>query len=83
MIAITKAEKDAIVAQYPNVHIVRTMKQRSKRHRYYCVEDRRVMRMLDKMRNPNAANETIGGVRNTRKNGKRVRNRLSQKVGVR
>lgn len=56
MIAITKEEKDAILKLYPNTHIVRTMKQRSKRHRYYCVEDRGVMRLLKKLR---------GDVRNT------------------
>lgn len=50
MIAITKEEKDAIRELFPNTHIVRTMKQKSKRHRYYCVEDRNVMRLLRKMR---------------------------------
>ena len=50
MIAITKEEKEAIVEAFPHTHIVRTMKQRSKRHRYYCVEDRNVMKMLKKMR---------------------------------
>ena len=50
MIAITKEEKDMIRELYPNTHIVRTMKQKSKRHHYYCVEDRNVMRLLKKMR---------------------------------
>lgn len=53
MIAITKSEKDAIRQQFPNVHIVRTMKQRSKRHRYYCEETTPVMRYLNEIRNPN------------------------------
>ena len=50
MIAINKAEKDAIRAQFPNVHIVRTMKQKSKRHRYYCEESKGVMRYLRELR---------------------------------
>lgn len=50
MIAITKAEKDAISAQFPNAHIVRTMKQKSKRHHYYCEESKGVMRYLEETR---------------------------------
>ena len=50
MIAITKAEKDAISQRFPNANIVRTMKQRSKRHRYYCEESKSVMRFLKQMR---------------------------------
>lgn len=77
MVLITKEEKDAIVAQYPNAHIVRTMKTRSKRHRYYCVEDRRVMRILSKMRGQEYdgdKNRNGGGYHNrTRKNAKRER----------
>ena len=53
MIAINKEEKEAIRKLYPHVHIVRTMKQKSKRHRYYCEESRSVMRYLDKVRNAN------------------------------
>lgn len=82
MIAITKAEKDVIAAQFPNVHIVRTMKQKSKRHRYYCVEDRRVMRLLDRMRNPESANKSDGGGNNSRKKRKRNRNRVPQETRV-
>lgn len=51
MIAITKAEKDVICERFPNVHIVRTMKQKSKRHRYYCEESKGVMNYLRKARN--------------------------------
>ena len=83
MIAITKAEKEVIREQFPNVHIVRTMKQKSKRHRYYCVEDRRVMRLLDRMRNPNAGNDSKGGARNTRKKAKRNSYRTPKETGVR
>lgn len=52
MVLINKKEKDAIVKRFPNVHIVRTMKQKSKRHRYYCEEKISVMRFLERMRNP-------------------------------
>ena len=50
MIAISKQEKEAIVKRFPNVHIVRTMKQKSKRHRYYCEESKGVMRYLEEIR---------------------------------
>ena len=50
MIAIDKAEKEAICARFPNIHIVRTMRQKSKRHRYYCEESKSVLRFLQGMR---------------------------------
>lgn len=55
MIAINKAERDAIRERFPDVYIVRTMKQKSKRHRYYCEEARRVMRYLDGIRGNTAS----------------------------
>lgn len=74
MIAITKAEKDAIIAQFPNVHIVRTMKQKSKRHHYYCEESKPVTRYLNKVRNNGGVtNKSREGDDNTnRKNARRV-----------
>lgn len=57
MIAINKIEKEAISKNFPNVHIVRTMKQKSKRHRYYCEEHPDVLRFLNRSRNT----ETKGG----------------------
>jgi hypothetical protein len=51
MIAIRAEEKEAVSARFPDVHIVRTVKQKSKRHRYYCEETRRVVRFLSGMRN--------------------------------
>lgn len=51
MIAISKAEKEAIVAKYPNTHIVRTMRQDSHRHRYYMTEERKPMELLKNLRN--------------------------------
>lgn len=53
MISITKDEKDIIQDYFPRVHITRTMKQKSKRHRYYCEEDRRVMALLKRLRSEN------------------------------
>lgn len=51
MIAITKDEKTAINKRFPRAHIVRTMKQKSKRHRYYCEETEHVMSFLEALRN--------------------------------
>lgn len=53
MIAITKSEKDAIRQKFPGIHIVRTMKQRSDRHRYYCEETAQVLRYLNEIRYQN------------------------------
>lgn len=50
MISITKEEKAKIVSKFPNVHIVRTMKQDSRRHHYYMAEERGPMRMLHAIR---------------------------------
>mgnify|MGYP006982625546 CR=1 FL=1 len=50
MILITKEEKDAISKLYPDAHIVRTMRQKSKRHRYYCEESTGVMKYLEQTR---------------------------------
>lgn len=52
MIQINKEEKQLIAERFPDVHIVRTMKGDSKRHHYYCEEAPRVLRFLEKMRNP-------------------------------
>lgn len=63
MIAITKAEKEAISERFPHVHIVRTMKQKSKRHRYYCEESRAVLRFLEKLNGgSDSANTSREGV---------------------
>ena len=50
MIAINKAEKEAILSRFENAHIVRTMKQHSNRHHYYCEETRQVVNFLNKLR---------------------------------
>lgn len=50
MILISLEEKQAVLEKFPNVHIVRTMKHDSKRHRYYMVEDPGPMRVIKQMR---------------------------------
>ena len=55
MIAITAEEKKIIHEQYPDVHIVRTMKQDSNYSTdevadYYMTEDKKPMKLLRKLR---------------------------------
>lgn len=50
MIQVTKEERAAIAREFPDVHVVRTMKGDSKRHHYYCEEAPRVLRFLERMR---------------------------------
>lgn len=66
MIAISEKEKEVIVKRLPNVHIVRTMKQRSKRHHYYCEETPKVMRLLNQMRG-GADDQKVGAEHEHRK----------------
>lgn len=50
MILITKEEKDIIAREMSNVHIRRTVGQKSKRHKYYMEELGGAMRLLKKLR---------------------------------
>lgn len=50
MILITKEEKDIIAQELPNVHIRRTVGQKSKRHKYYMEELGSAMCLLRKLR---------------------------------
>lgn len=50
MIQINKKEKEVISQQLLNAHVVRTMKQKSKRHHYYCEENEQVMQLLSELR---------------------------------
>ena len=50
IIKVSKAEVDAIRANYPRTQIVRTCIQKSNQHTYYAVETRDVMNLLRKMR---------------------------------
>jgi len=52
VIAITADEKKVIIEKYPRVHIVRTMKQDSKRHHYYMEEQSGPMKLLRSLRSP-------------------------------
>lgn len=51
MISINKSEANAIRENLPNVHIVRTMKQKSKRGHYFCEESKQAIRFLSDFRN--------------------------------
>ena len=55
MVIITSQEKEAIMKRIPNVHIRRTVKQKSKRHRYYMEENKKSMELLMQLRANNAA----------------------------
>lgn len=50
MILINKDEAMAVRESVPGAHVVRTMKQKSKRHRYYCEETKAVMSVINKIR---------------------------------
>lgn len=57
MVLISKEEKEKINRRFPRVHIARTMKQKSKRHKYYCEENRAAMRYLDELRSEGVASD--------------------------
>lgn len=59
MININKEEARAIREKFPHVHVTRTMKQKSKRGRYFCEEDRSALRFLFSMRN-DAVQKEVG-----------------------
>jgi len=62
VIAITVSEKEAIREKFPRVHIVRTMKQDSKRHHYYMVEDGAPMKLLRSLRGLERVHDKRKGV---------------------
>lgn len=53
LIEISKSEKTQLLKKYPSTHIVRTMRQKSKRHHYYVVEDPHVVSYLSEIRKEN------------------------------
>ena len=73
MVAINKQEKEAIVSRFPNIGIVRTVKQKSKRHHYYMEERRDAMAYLRKLRGEVPANDYRNN-RNKRYDGARKNN---------
>lgn len=50
MIPVNKAEAKAIREKFPDAHVVRTCKQKSKRSRYYAEERSPILKLLAKMR---------------------------------
>lgn len=64
MIAITADEKKIIREKYPEVHIVRTMKQDSKRHHYYMTEDKKPMKLLRELRKDRCEHNAKGSGNN-------------------
>ncbi len=60
MISINKEEAKAIRENLPNVHIVRTMKQKSKRGRYFCEESKQAIRFIKNMRNGGFTEKKVG-----------------------
>lgn len=50
MVIISANEKKIIAERMPSVHIRRTVKQKSKRHRYYMEESKGAMRLLNSLR---------------------------------
>lgn len=60
MISINKEEAKAMREHLPNVHIVRTMKQKSKRGRYFCKESKQAIRFIKNMRNGGVTEKKVG-----------------------
>ena len=50
MIRIGKEEASYLRERFPDLTITRTMKQKSKRHRYYVEESRKVLGALEQFR---------------------------------
>lgn len=50
LIVVNKEEAVELRRQIPSVHIHRTAKQRSKRHRYFVEESYKVLALLQKLR---------------------------------
>lgn len=50
MISVNREEKDAIKKKFPDAHVVRTMRQDSKRQNYWATLEKRVAEKLAEMR---------------------------------
>lgn len=61
MISINKSEARAMRERLPNVHIVRTMKQKSKRGHYFCEESRQAIKFLEDFRSGGSTTKREGG----------------------
>lgn len=67
MILISVREKEQILEKLPNVHIHRTVKQKSKRHKYYMEERRDAMALLYEMRGEAPVERGVRNVRSKQK----------------
>lgn len=72
MISINKTEAEALRNSLPNVHIVRTMKQKSKRGHYYCEESRQALKFIERLRSAGVVSEKAGDKDRYQKKSKRV-----------
>ena len=50
MVLVTKREKEIIQESFPKVRIIRTSKQHSDKHNYYCEESYDAMKLLKRLR---------------------------------
>lgn len=50
MVAISAKEKNIIAKKMPNIHIRRTVMQKSKRHHYYMEENKGALHLLASLR---------------------------------
>ena len=60
MISINKSEAKALREELPGVHVVRTMKQKSKRGHYFCEETKQAMYFLKSLRKGRPLYEKVG-----------------------
>lgn len=60
MISINKEEAKAIRDYLPYVHVIKTMKQKSKRGHYFCEESRRTIKFLNALRNSGLVEKKVG-----------------------
>ena len=74
MILVDKREKDAILERFPDAKITRTVRQKSKRHRYYCEETRHIINFLNKYKREHCSEMYFG-----KKEGARHRNSKKRK----
>lgn len=67
MISINKSEAKAMRESLPNAHIVRTMKQKSKRGHYFCEESRQAIKFLEDFRSRGVVEKAGGDNRHHKK----------------
>lgn len=50
MLSINQEEKEYVIKKFPDLHIYRTVKQKTRRHKYYMEERRDAVRCLQEYR---------------------------------